>query len=321
VKLKLIIITAIASSLIACGKKSNSNSGGGATNPIPSMVAIAKAVLPSTLESSSVSLMSHPNELLFTDTNLTELKNRVFSPGPTDFMFRLNSVDSRLNELATRISSCASATTQTFTPPAFVSGLNFPMKFGCVENIDAASLGVSDFKVYFGKDNGYWYLAEVTTSATYASGGDNPPNLAVMAKVSEDGSNMEVWQVSVQKVSSTDYSGVLHIVADKTAGIFSLTTASDSNDGVTNTGTNYSGLGCGVHMITDSTNVYAAGKFSQAASCPTAATVCSAIDLATAGSCSSLSSSSALVTLLTPSDISSTNAKSLIIDRTGFPTF
>jgi hypothetical protein len=254
------------------------------------------------------------------DTNLTELKNRIFSPGPTDFLYRLKMVDNRLASLADAITACEATTTSTYTPPTIATGFNFPMKLSCKQTIDSASLGVSDHKVYFGKDGGYWYIAELTTNTDFDTGANSdaePPTMGVLAKVSDAGDDMEVFQISVEKKSSTYYSTVTHIKANKTTGVFELSTASSAD--ITQTispGANFSGVGCGVDMKTDGTHVYASGKFSQATSCPSAATVCAlASDLTDdAGNCGSLTTISTLS--MARSDIDGTLAKSLIVTRT-----
>lgn len=304
--------------LVACAEDKNSD---GASNPIPSMVQISRAVLPTSLESSGVNFF--PSSLFSTNADLAELKTRIFSPGPTDFLDRLQKVDSRLNEMASRVSSCATLTTQTYTPPAFVTGLSFPMEFACKETVgNGTSMGMSVFDIYFGKANGYWYLAEIQVNAGFSSGDAEPPTMAVIAKVSEDGNDMEVWQISVENKSSVNYASVVHITADKAAGVFSLSTASSADNTQTiSPGANFTGLGCGVRMITNGTDVYAEGKFSQAASCPSQTTVCTQADLSTAGSCSSISGSSEFLALLARADVSGNNAKAMIVDGSGLPTF
>jgi hypothetical protein len=67
-------------------------------------------------------------------------------------MYRLNSVDSRLDSLADAIIACADTPTSTYTPPIITAGFSFPMELACVQTVDATSLGVSDFNVYFGKN-------------------------------------------------------------------------------------------------------------------------------------------------------------------------
>jgi hypothetical protein len=296
--------------MVSCSKK-DSGSSSSSSSPVPSMVTIAKASLPSTLESSST--------FLTVDANLTELKDRIFSPGPTDFLYRLKKVDDRLDSLADAIIECEGTSTSTYTPPTIATGFSFPMKLACKQVIDSASQGVSDHKVYFGNDSGYWYIAELSTNTDFDTATDSdaePPTIGVLAKVSEAGDEMEVYQISVEKKSSTYYSTVTHIKANKTLGIFELSTASSADSTQTiSPGANFSGVGCGVDMKTDGTHVYASGKFSQDVTCPSVANVCAlASDLTDAtGACGSLTSISTLS--MGRSDISGNLAKSLVVTR------
>ena len=301
---------------VSCAKKETSSSG--SSSPVPSMVTIAKASLPSSLESSAVGF--NLTEEFVPETNLDEMKDRLFSPGPIDFMYRLNSVDSRLDSLASAIIACADTPTSTYIPPAsLATGFSFPMELACVQTVDATSLGVSDFKVYFGKSGGYWYIAEIQTNASFESNDSNPPTMAVLSKIDESGEEMEVFQISVEK-SSVDnlyYASVTHILANKTLGIFELSSASSANYTHTNSpGANFTGLGCGIQMKTDGTYVYGDGIFSQMDVCPASATPCgNATDLSDAtGSCGSLTSFTTLA--MDRSTISGNSAKQLVVDRT-----
>lgn len=313
-RLNKIVSILIFLMIISCSKKdSSSTTASGSSSPVPSMVTIAKSSLPSALESSAASLM-------MVDANLTELKTRIFSPGPTDFLYRLKMVDNRLASLADAITACEATTTSTYTPPTIATGFSFPMKLSCKQTIDSASQGVSDHKVYFGKDGGYWYVAELSTNTDFDTGADSdaePPTMGVLAKVNDAGDDMEVFQISVEKKSSTYYSTVTHIKANKTTGVFELSTASSADTTQTiSPGANFSGVGCGVDMKTDGTHVYAFGKFSQATSCPSVATVCAlATDLTDdSGNCGSLTTISTLS--MTRASIDGTLAKSLIVTRT-----
>jgi hypothetical protein len=300
----LSLLLTMTTGMIGCAKNEDSS----ATSPIPSMVSIAKGALPSALESSAVAFT--------VDSNLTTLKDRLFSPGPTDFMYRLKMVDERLGSLADAIVECQDAPTSTYTPPAVATGFNFPMQFSCKQVVDAASQGVNDFKVYFGKSGGYWYVAELQTNTDFENSDAEPPTMGVLSKISEAGDEMEVFQISVEKKSGVYYSTVTQIKANKTTGVFELATSSSADSTQTiSPGANYSGVGCGVSMKTDGTYVYATGKFDQATSCPSTATVCAnSGDLSNApGSCTSLTTLSTLT--LDRSAVSGNNAKSLVVDR------
>ncbi len=305
---------------ISCSKKESSTSS---SSPVPSMVAIAKSSLPVNLESTAVGFNLVEKKLLTADADLAEMKTRLFSPGPTDFMFRLNSVDDRLDSLADAILACESVTTTTFTPPAIAAGFSFPMEFSCVQTIDATSLGVSDFKVYFGKSGGHWYIAEIQTNAQFSSSDGEPPTMAVLSKINENGEEMEVFQISVEYVSGINHATITHIKANKTDGIFELSSASSAYGGLGSTqvitpGANYTGLGCGIKMITDSNYVYGSGEFGQNSTCPSSSTPCGTaanLNDAPPGSCGYLV---ALISTLTldRASIDGDNAKSLVVDRT-----
>ncbi|MEY4615944.1 MAG: hypothetical protein RJB66_904 [Pseudomonadota bacterium] len=315
------LIAGVVITMISCGKKSDSSTRG--TSPVPEMLKIAQDTLPDGLESTAASMMSSDPSANLVDANLQEMKSRLFSQGPTDFLYRLKMVDDRLDEMATRLSECAEATTQTFNPGAFVTGLSFPMKFGCKEDVNQFPSGIAGMSIYFGKDNGYWYLAEVTHISNYNQGTIDQPSIAVLAKIKDDGTEMDVWQVSVERVSGNDEGGVMHITANKSTGVFSISTGSSAvNGNYSNSSANYSGLGCGVQMITDGTNVYANGKFAQA-NCggQSTAQVCVAADLTSAGTCTSLTSHSSLLPIILPTHVNGANAMDMIVNRTGWPTF
>jgi hypothetical protein len=115
---------------------------------------------------------------------------------------------------------------------------------------------------------------------------------------------------------------VTHIKADQTNGVFELSSASsaygtlDSSTQVLTPGANMTGVGCGVSMKTNGTNVYATGSFNQGQTCAASATVCA--DASTlsdsSGACGSLTSISTLG--LERADVSGNQAKSLVVDRT-----
>jgi len=309
----LLIVSLLA--LSSCSKKESSSS---ASSPVPSMVTIAKATLPSSLESSAVGF--NLTEEFVPETNLDEMKDRLFSPGPTDFMYRLNSVDSRLDSLADAIIACADTPTSTYNPPTtLATGFSFPMELACIQTVDATSMGVSDFKVYFGKSGGYWYIAEIQTNASFESNDSEPPTMAVLSKIDENGEEMEVFQISVEKSSADNlyYASVTHILANKTLGIFEISSASSADSTHTNSpGANFTGLGCGIQMKTNGTYVYGSGIFSQMNVCPASASPCgNATDLSDAtGSCGSLTSFTTLA--MDRSTISGNSAKQLVVDRT-----
>ena len=305
----------VFSTLYSCAGAKSDGSGGSASL-IPSSTAIVKATLPAQLESSSVSGLSVHTRT--TDSNLQTLKDRIFSPGPVDFLFRLSKVDERLAEISACVEACASNPTTTYTPPSIATGFSFPMEFSCKVTIDASALGVSDYQVYFGKSGGYWYVADIQTNSAFESGDGEPPTLAVLSKIDEAGNTAEIYQISAEKVSGTYYSTIMHIKADKNTGEFEVSTASsaENNTQTISPGANYSGVGCGVMMKTNGTLVYATGKFDQLTSCPSTANVCADSALEDTTGCTGVVDSFSVLDLTDRTVINANNAKSLIVDRT-----
>lgn len=302
--------------LSSCSKNASESETTTAKNPIPSSTEIVKAALPSQLESSSVSSSSVRTRSI--SAALQTLKDRIFSPGPTDFLYRISKVDERLEEIAASIEECTTKETTTYTPPVIATGFSFPMKFSCKVTIDASALGVSDFKVYFGKADGFWYMANLQTNSALETGSANPPTMGVLAKIDELGISTEVYQISVEKVSGTYYSTVMHIKANKGTGEFEVSTASsaESSAQTISPGANYSGVGCGVMMKTNGTLIYASGKFDQLSVCPSASQVCADSTLADTTGCTGVIDTFSVLDLTDRSVINADNAKSLIVDRT-----
>jgi hypothetical protein len=257
--------------------------------------------------------------------SINDLKTRLFSPGPTDFQYRLKSIDSRLDEMEERAGSCADKEAQAWTVPVGTTGIPLTtMYFQCYDT--ATGPEVSDFKIYFGKKDGFWYLAELQINDNFENSDGESPTMGVLAKIAEDSSTVEAYQISVEKVSGAYYSTITQILANKNTGVFEVSSASSAGAGQTlSPGANFTGLGCGVRMKTDSTNVYATGAFSQT-SCGTTSNLCaSASDLSTTISttnCSSLSSSLTSMSM-TQSDLISAGAgavaKAIIVDKTNMP--
>ena len=236
---------------------------------IPDALPIVQAALPSTLDSSAASLMMRANGLSSDDfhalnTNFNALKNGLFS-GPADFQLRLKMIDSRLDGLEKNAGDCVSKTAQAWSVPVGSTGIPLTtMYFQCYTT--ATGDGISDYQIYLGKQDGYWYLAEFQVNSSFESGDGEPPTMGVLSKIADDSSSIEAYQISVEKSSGTYYSTITQILANKTTGVFEVSSASTAdNTQVVTPGANYTGLGCGVQMKTDGTNVYGTGSFSQAA--------------------------------------------------------
>jgi hypothetical protein len=144
------------------------------------------------------------------NSSLTAIQNRVFGPGPLDFVTRLGKIDERIQELATRnLESergrvCIGEAAQLWTPNFLPAGVAFPMWFSCKEVMSTQS-GLS---VYFGTQGTTSYVAELQWPATAG----NIPRMAVLAAVSNNGTQVEAWQI----VTGTNSVSYFQIRADRT---------------------------------------------------------------------------------------------------------
>jgi hypothetical protein len=316
-------------SLLAAGALALLSACGGSLD-IPDALPIVQDTLPTTLKDStgatfmarSVSQMD--TQLLAADSDITELKTRLFSAGPTDFQYRLSSIDGRMNELEERAGSCEDEDAKAWSVPVGSTGIPLTtMYFQCYTNVTGP--GVSDYKIYFGKKGGYWYLAELQINDNFESNDGEPPTMGVLAKIADDSTSVEAYQITVEKVSSSYYATITQILADKTGGIFEVSSASTADSTqVLSPGANMTGLGCGIQMKTDGTNIYGSGSFSQAATCAATATPCvlaSNFDT-TGASCSGINTFStvAMTRAGLISASAATAAQAIIIDKTGMPT-
>ena len=165
---------------------------------------------------------------------LDELKSRLFSEGPSDFRGRLGQVDERIEGLARRASEtsrgrkCMGEDAKQWSAPEFPGGAGkFDMWFQCQEELR------EDSYIFFGRREDNWYLAEVQ------KGTDSTFNGAVLAKISDNSSNVHVWQIS--SLSAT-VSSWLEITADREGEAWTLQLSFASNE-IGNTG-----IGCGIRM-------------------------------------------------------------------------
>ncbi len=299
---------------------------------IPNTLPIVQAALPATLESSAATLMITESSskldinALAADADITALKTRLFSPGPTDFQYRLKSVDSRLDEMEERAGDCADKEAKEWAVPVGTTGIPLTtMYFQCYDTVTGP--GVSDYKIYFGKKDGFWYLAELQINDIFETGSSTsgePPTMAVLAKIAEDSSTVEAYQISVEKVSGAYYSTITQILANKNTGVFEVSTASSAGTNVLSQGANYTGLGCGVQMKTDGTNIKGSGTFAQGTCSGSAEPCVLASNFDTSGaSCGSIGISTFSTVAMTQAGLISAGAgntaKAIIVDKTGMP--
>lgn len=314
-------------SVLAAGAMALLSACGGGSMSVPNALPIVKGALPATLESSAATRMSSMAfaSPLAVDSNITALKSRFFdgaTAGPTDFQYRLKMIDSRMDELEEDGGDCEGKDAQAWSVPVGTTGITLStMYFQCYTTVTGP--GVSDYKIYFGKKDGYWYLAELQINDAFESGDGEPPTMAVLAKIAEDSTTVEAWQISVEKVAGSYYSTMTQILANQSTGVFEVSSASSAGTSTITPGANYTGLGCGVQMKTDGTNIKASGIFSQGTCSSSAAPCVLASNFDTTGaSCSSISTFGTVA--MTQSGLISASAgataKAIIVDKTGIPT-
>jgi len=278
---------------------------------------------------------------------LEEVKTRFFSPGPTDFMYRLKKVDERLAELDTRHKSgarkCVTEAPKEWALSELPDSSNTltgsaSFWFSCKE--DMAQTGGGTLTVLFGRKDGFSYLAEVQKA-----GDDTIPTMVTLGKVDDTSTKAEVWQITLPKPSITDtakqHSSWMYILGDKTNANFEMAVG---GTGRLNDAQSYeepfSGVGCGVRLKANASLVYGTGRFHDAGTnggndataqeCGDAeVTVCaSATDLTAKSSsdCSAITTFSSSVPKLTYAQLKGTapykgyvKAKA-ILDMTGLPT-
>lgn len=159
------------------------------------------------------------------NSSLTAIQNRVFGPGPTDFVTRLGKIDERIQELKTRnLESergrvCIGEAAQLWTPNFLPAGVTFPMWFSCKEVMDPQG-GLS---VYFGTQGTTSYVAELQWPATAGT----VPRMAVLAAVSNNGTQVEAWQI----ITGTNSVSYVQIRADRTTNSVEVRTRLDTSVG------------------------------------------------------------------------------------------
>ncbi len=253
--------------LAACGSE-NRNTEGGALG-IAAILPPVRDALPSQLSAGSAAGATRLQQigLLAVPTGLTTIKDRFFKEGPTDFLYRLSMIDSRLAELSARHAegarTCVGEEAKLWDLKNFPDGAggytgSFPMYFSCSEAISDTSW------VYFGIKDGYSYIAEIQEGA-----GDSPM-MTVLAKVNKEGTQTEVAQIVLAKATqhggddAKKRSSLMFVRADKTAKTFQLSVASTGNMGnAGNVGTvePFTGVGCGARLNINESLVYGTGIF------------------------------------------------------------
>lgn len=254
-----ILACALSTSVVSCGEDDSK------TNPFD-----APAVKPP-VENQSPAGFKTQNLNLTADQGLSEIKSRFYGDGPTDFLERLTQVDNRISEFESRASNsdqgeCVGEEAKLWNLSDIPGVDTFPMYFSCYD-VPSETQGTS-MSIYFGRKDGYWYLAELSKNDS----SNEPPTIGVLAKVNEAGTETTVVQLSVETNFTTS---VFHIYANDSTQVFEMANASNrtSTNGSGN-GANYTGVGCGVRLKSNSDLIYGAGKFTSEDCNLSATTVC-----------------------------------------------
>ncbi len=253
----------------ACGSDKGASLGLGAVLPPVRDALPANLIALSAAAPAAAALNLNNYNPFATPAQLTTMKERFFTAGPTDFLDRLKKVDARITELDTRNQETARACVSEATKEWAITGLpdssgtftgTFTMYFSCQEVLSTS------LSVFFGIKDGFSYLAELQNDPTGAT-----PTIGVLAKVSNDSTTAEVWQIVITSeadVAATDSrkrSSFMYVAANKTAKTFNLSVASTGEQG-SGVGANterepFTGVGCGVRMSVNESLVYAKGVF------------------------------------------------------------
>jgi hypothetical protein len=251
----------LAGSLVAvsaCGKKDD-NKGSGATTGAPQAYPPTALVTPSVLLSSagtgSANLFAHISHVDLTPvadtyalraTPPTEpgnansksalmaiVKDRLFSPGPTNILELVKKVDGRMAEYDRRVSemenvpSCLSSSpvdvSSTFSVPAAAVGETaaFPLFGQCQETVDPG------LTLMFGKKDNDWYLVDGATK----NGDGADACVMTMAKISGSSDADRVvdgYMAVVVGGKTNNFTGsttLMHFKANVAAGTLEFTAA------------------------------------------------------------------------------------------------
>jgi hypothetical protein len=183
-----------------------------------------------------------------TNSSLSNIRDRIFGPGPTDFVTRLGMIDQRIQEFRTRSSSgngraCLSQPAKEWNPSFLPNGVSFPMWFSCFEAMDNGNPS-SGLSVYFGTKGSFAYVAELQWPTT----GTNP-RMAVLATISKNGTQVSAWQI----ITGTNSVSVFQIISDRVAGDVQISFAATEGHAID--------IGCGVRMRSTSTLLWSTGEY------------------------------------------------------------
>ncbi len=310
----------IAGSLLAvsgCGKKEDKGSGEstGAPQVYPPTALVTPSSLVNSAGTGAVNLFAlasdlnvsptpknymglaaptEPSDSTTKTTIMNTVKERLFSPGPTNMLELVKSVDRRMGEYDRRVSemekvpSCLSSAavdvSSTFSVPAASGVTTFPLFGQCQETMNPG------LTIMFGKKDNDWYLVDGATKDL--DGSDSC--VMTMAKISGTSNLDRVvdgYMVVVYQGKTDNFTGstaLLHYKANVTAGTLEFTAGGH-------------GIGAQqVHAKSSKDYLYVQVQSGQGTSAGTLYHACfsasnlSSVDLS---SCSSLQSSLELVSL------------------------
>jgi hypothetical protein len=206
----------------------------------------------------------------------SEFSSRFFTTGPTSIFRILDSIDTRITDINSRVSSstsgCYTATPVNYT--LSILGSSVDMYAQCYEILSGAT--ATDPKLLqWGKKGDVFYLYEavgaerVVAIATPITG---TTNYRVQAWIAVGFTNSTCAEGQWDTCSY----GVIQVDADSDAATFEMTVA---------------GMGfgyCGAQLKSDGTNVYATGSTDMGSTCNAVDTLCvTAANVSTTGTCGS----------------------------------
>jgi len=198
-------------------------------------------------------------------TEIQLIKNRMFTSGsgPLVFKERLKSVDDRMFSLNNRSvggtpRQCWNETAKAWSPPSLPGGQTFTMYFNCYDK--ATGTSGSDLRMYFGKKDDFFYVAEIQDQGTSTAG-----NIAVLAKVKNDSSDVHVWQIMVTtdrtKVDLMEIKAKRDACSGACSAIDVGNLPKELEVAFASSQTGNSDLACGIRLMSKGSSILANGIF------------------------------------------------------------
>ena len=319
----IVAVVAIPVALSACWLNNTAVS-------VPEVLPIVQDTLPEEFISSGETERAAgilENRSISAENDINEIRSRLFSPGgPTDFQACIKRLDDRIDELEARTARVRTIDAKPWSVPVGDTGI--PLKTMYFQYQSSYTGPNSSGVLYYGNANGSWFLADIQIYDRFELGGENGsteiPTMAVLSRIDEDANSAEVYQLGIEKWNGEDHAVILQILANRSTGVFEIATASTYDGTIpANTASMYTGLGCGVRMKTDGTNIYATGMFSNEPDCGDPAAYCVRSDDFSEGTgdCAGISTFSSMD--ITKESLNAANAgpvmREIIIRKTGMP--